>query len=289
MAPASSADALDWLSSESVRPLPRYEATVGSEAPNGERQALSVGPPPLPASFTRIGTATPPPLRLPPPLPPMLLSVEDEEPTPAATDVVPAAPPPPPEPTELVDPLLEAAETGPARCGLCTRRALYKRIIRTRRLLRLWNELGRFLNAPKRRLHRATEGPQLLSLLEEITTLLQKFPPLLGEAGQPGYLVLALTQMDTIKVFQSFSAHQREALSRDWAAGYKLLSLHRDFLRRELRAMRKRTFRQRFVRAILAGYHDQPLLVFVFLLLLALNLFLWQRYIEVFWDKIFSP
>ncbi len=166
--------------------------------------------------------------------------------------------------------------------------ALYHRIGRTRHLLRVWNSLGKYISSPKRRLSRSTDGPELVRQLEEITTLLKKFPPLLGEAGQPGYLVLALTQVDTVKVFQSFSLDQRKALRRDWRAGVKLLLAHRDFLREEVRAHRKRPFRQRLLRATWSLIIDQPGTVLFLLALLALNIALWRTYAEAFWEKFFA-
>jgi hypothetical protein len=124
--------------------------------------------------------------------------------------------------------------------------------------------------------------------LDEITHLLGSFPPLLGEAGQPGYLVLALTQVDTVKVYQSFSPHQREALSRDWGAGLKLLTAHRDFLRQELRTLRKRPLRQRLLRASWSLIVDQPGTVLLLLALLAINVALWRSYAQELWERLFS-
>jgi hypothetical protein len=190
-------------------------------------------------------------------------------------------------PSEPADPVLEAAQSGPARRGIATKRALYRRITRMRRLFRTWNSLGKYLSSPKRRLSRSADGPELVRLLDEITALLRGFPPLLGEAGQPGYLVLALAQVDTVKVFQSFSPHQREALTRDWRAGVKLLLAHRDFLRQELRALRKRPFRQRLFRAAWSLLTDQPGAVLLLLALLAVNIALWRSYAEALWDHLF--
>jgi hypothetical protein len=284
-APARVEDPLDWLSVPTTSALPTVQ-TVERLAPPA--QAVSAGPPPLPATFPSY--STPPPLlsRKPPPLPPLLPSLEETEPV-ADMAEEPTAPPPAPVPLpEPVDPVLEAARTGPACRRIATRWGIYQRITRTRQLLRLWQHMGRYLRSPKRRLARSTEGPELLRLLEETSTWLAKFPPLLGEAGQPGYLVLALTQVDTIKVFQSFSAHQREALSRDWSAAIKLLNAHRDYLRQELRAMRRRPFRQQLCRAGWSLIVDQPGAVLLLLSLVALNLALWHSYAEALWDKLFS-
>ncbi len=109
-------------------------------------------------------------------------------------------------------------------------------------------------------------------------SLLRTFPRLLGAAGQPGYLVVTVArQDDSARSFQALDPGQREALSRDWAAGRKLIAAHRDFLRQEVRAMRQRTWRQRLVRAAWAAVTDQPATFFV-VLLLVLNVTVWCLY-----------
>ncbi len=184
--------------------------------------------------------------------------------------------------------MLEAAQSGPALRGIATKRALYHRIVRTRRLLRVWINLGKYVASPKRRLSRSTDGPELVRLLDEMLTLLKRFPPVLGEAGQPGYLVRTLTEVDTVKVFQSFSPHQREALTRDWRAGQKLLLAHRDFLRREARSLRNRPWRQRLLRSAWSLMVDQPGTVLLLLALVAINVALWRTYARVLWEKFFG-
>jgi len=282
-------DSLDWLVNRPPNLSPTEPAPIRPVAAVSPPVALPVAPPPLPsAAVLNYPAALPPPVRLPPPLP-SPSPARTEVDLPAVTESVPPpSPPVPAPPLEPVDPVLEAAQTGPARRGIATRRALYHRIARTRHLLRVWTNLGKHLSSPKRRLNRVTDGPELVRDLEEITTLLKGFPPLLGEAGQPGYLVLALTQVDTIKAFQSFSPPQREALTRDWRSGIKLLVAHRDFLRQELRALRKRPFRQRLLRASWSLLVDQPGTVLLLLALLAINVALWRTYAEALWQKLFS-
>jgi hypothetical protein len=204
---------------------------------------------------------------------PPLLDVLPAEPDDAT--IPPTAPAPPPEP---LDPVIEAARASPqARRGLATKRALYYRIARTRQLLGVWNRLGKYLAAPTRRLGRQSEAKDLVALMGEVESLLQGFPRLLGEAGQPGYLVIALVHVgDTLKSFQTLSPSQREALSRDWQNGQKLLLAHRDFLRQELRAMRKRSSMDRMVRAVRSFLNDHPGALLVLLALLALNLAIWR-------------
>ncbi|MGH7173216.1 MAG: hypothetical protein ACRELF_13960, partial [Gemmataceae bacterium] len=264
-------ETIDWLPSPPPLVWPSEKTPPAAEFMEPPPRAIPV---------------VPPPLRQPPPLPP-LMSAADETPPPVAVPVATAVAAAPP--LEPIDPIREAAHSGVARRGIGTKRALYQRITRTRRLLRLWNDLGKYVRSPKRRLSRSADGPELIRLLDEITLLLKDFPALLGEAGQPGYLVLALTQVDTVKVFQSFSAHQREALSRNWGAAIDLLSAHRDFLRQELRAMRQRPFRERLLRASWSLLVDQPGVVLLLLALLALNVALWRTYAAALWEKLFSP
>lgn len=275
-------------------PTPASEAPVPQPPQPNTLEWLS-NPAPTPTEVLNYGDTAAPPSRQPPPLPPVLRAavVPSETEPPVPPDelpmAIPVAPPLPiGPPLEPVDAVLEAAQSGPARRGIGTKRGIYRRIAHSRRLLQLWNDLGKYLSSPKRRLSRTIDGPELLRVLDEIVTLLRDFPPLLGEAGQPGYLVLALTQVDTVKVFKSFSPHQREALSRDWSAGLKLFSAHRDFLRGELRALRKRPWRQRLLRASWSLIVDQPGTVLLLLALLAVNIALWRSYAQELWQLLFA-
>jgi hypothetical protein len=186
---------------------------------------------------------------------------------------------PPPPPAEPVDPVLEAVHSAQARRGLSTRRALYYRVFRTRQLLRLWARVGKYLASPKRRLTRPAEAADLSRHLEEILTLLRHFPPLMGEAGQPGYLVLNLADVDLLPTFQALDLNRREALSRDWQAGQKLLTGYRDFLRQEIRAMRRRSLRDRLVLFVRSSIKEHAGVALLLLLaLLVLNIALWRTY-----------
>jgi len=195
---------------------------------------------------------------------------------------VQAETPQPVEPTselaELVDPIVAAAQqSAPARRGLGTKQALYMRVVATRRFLSVWQELGKYLESPKRRVSRSADGPELNRLFQEMVRLRRRFPRILGAAGQPGYLLgVFAEQEDAAKGIRALDESQREALSRDWSAGRKLLTAHRDFLRREIRAMRKRTLKDRMVLAVQAVFTDQPAATFLFLLLLALLIAVWR-------------
>lgn len=198
--------------------------------------------------------------------PELLDLVEEGAPPPAAP---PAAPP------EPVDPAFEAARTRPARLGLGTKRALYYRVARTRSLLRAWEMVGKYLNHPTRKLSRPAEAREFIDWLADIRRLLEGFPPLLGEAGQPGYLVVTLTRQPVIvPTFQTLLPSQRESLARDWVAGHKLLAAHKDFLRQELRILRRKTVLGRGLRAGRAFLNEHPggLLILLALLALAIAL-----------------
>lgn len=198
---------------------------------------------------------------------------------PPAQPVVPEPPPSSPAvtPAEPSDPVLEAARSARARRRLSTKRALYRRIVLTRTLIRTWSRVGKYLASPKRRLNRPSEATDLIRQLEEIQDLLHRFPPLMGEAGQPGYLVVTLSQLVIVPTFQTMDLKARKALSDDWKRGLRLLMAHRDFLRQEIRLMRRRALWTRLVGTFHAMPTDWPVAFLLLLIALAaLNIALWR-------------
>jgi hypothetical protein len=179
---------------------------------------------------------------------------------------------------ERTEPAIETAQTAArARRGLGTKQALYHRVAQTRKLLRAWEQAGRYLANPLRRLQRPAEATHLMRQLRTIRELLRGFPRLLGQAGQPGYLVVALSrQQVVVPTFASLLPSQREALARDWKAGHHLLTAHRQFLRAELRAMRRKSPWRWGVRAVRAFINDHPGLVLLILGALALLVAYWR-------------
>jgi hypothetical protein len=169
------------------------------------------------------------------------------------------------------DSILEAAKTSAsARRGLGTKRALYHRVARTRQLLRVWYEVGQFLRHPGRRLVKPVEATDLIHGLITLRTELKSFPPLLGQAGQPGYLVIALARQQVIvPTFQTLLPSQREALARDWRAGLKLLDAHLQFLRQELRVTRRRGLLGHVTRGLSSLLHARLGLLLMSLMILA--------------------
>jgi hypothetical protein len=232
------------------------------------RSATPAEPPAAPAQQQADWRTEPPPQQVPVAVPPPAEApVADGLPPPAEEDA--DGPAPPAEPPEPVDPVVEAAQRSlEARRGLGTKRALYYRIARTRQLLWAWEQAGKYLSKPTKRLTKLAEATELTRQLTAIRQLLRRFPPLLGEAGQPGYLVVTLARQEMIvPTFRGLLPSQRETLARDWRTGRDLLRSHRQFLRREVRALRTRSRLGRLVRAVRTGVYEHPE---VLLLLMAL-------------------
>jgi hypothetical protein len=163
------------------------------------------------------------------------------------------------------------------RRSLVTKRALYHRVSRTRRLLWAWAQVGQYLGQPTRKLTRPAEATELIERMTEIRDLLREFPPLLGEAGQPGYSVVALARQKLIvPTFQTLLLSQRETLARDWRNGLELLTEHRRFLRDELLVMRRRGPWRWAVRGARIFLNEHPGGVLLLLGLTALGVVIWK-------------
>lgn len=274
-------DPLSWMYAPVPAPSPEALVLTPPELPP-PRATGSGGVRPLPPARTppQGRLHTPPPVRVPPPLP---AAPPPEAPEPAAeVDAIarpaesPAGPPPDP-----IEPLVEAARSSPqARRGLATKRALYRRVAHTRELLHLWHRVGKLLDPPEQRLTRQ-QAAELLRLLGEVEESLDGFPALFGEAGQPGYMLLALAQLDNARAtVQNLAPDQRASLYRDWKDCLKLLNAHRDFLRLQVRAMRRRGLPARLVFAVRAFLNEQPVAALVVLLaLVALGIAVWRSHI----------
>ncbi len=176
--------------------------------------------------------------------------------------------------TETLDPATEAARFSAAsRRGLGTKRALYYHIGRTRQLLWAWEQAGKYLNRPARPVSSPGEATDLIHQMQAMRELARDFPPSLGEAGHPGYLVVALARQQMIvPMLHTLLPSQREALARDWQAGLDLLRAHRHYLRQQLRTLRRHSSWGRVLRGIKTGLRDHPGRVLFLLALVALNL-----------------
>ena len=186
------------------------------------------------------------------------------------TPAIPLKPP--------ADAILETARSSSARRGLVTKRALYYRIGRTRQLLAAWERAGKYLNHPARRLARSTEAAELTRQLGAIRRHLENFPPLLGEAGQPGFYVVTLANQPKpmiVPTFRMLLPTQRETLARDCRDGFKLLTAHRQFLRQELRSLRKITRWGRLMRTLDAFFTEHPGWFLLAVAMVAMILAIW--------------
>ena len=153
-----------------------------------------------------------------------------------------------------------------------TRRDLYFRIARTRQIQQLWASVGKHLNDPRHRLNRPTEAADLIHQMKTLSHLIKSHPSRLGQAGQPGYLVLALARQQLIvPTLQTLQLSQRTALARDWKAGEEFLIEQNTMLRGRSRALRRRTPWNHLVRLSYSLLINHPGLVVLSLSLLALN------------------
>jgi hypothetical protein len=153
-----------------------------------------------------------------------------------------------------------------------TRRDLYFRIARTRQIQQLWASVGKHLDNPRHRLSRPTEAADLIHEMKSLSRLIQSYPSRLGQAGQPGYLVLALARQQLIvPTLQTLQLSQRMALARDWKAGQDFLIEQNGMLRTRSRALRRRTPWNHLVRLSRSLLNNHPGLVVLSLSLLALN------------------
>ena len=160
---------------------------------------------------------------------------------------------------EKLDPAAAEASAARARRGLGTKRALYFRIARTRKLLAAWEQVGKYLAQPQRRITKPTEATELIRLLARVQSLLRGFPLVLGQAGQPGYLVIALARQPApVPMFQTLLPSQRESLAQHWEAGRTFLIAHRQFLRQEVRARRRRSRVSRAARIVASFMAEYP-------------------------------
>ncbi len=205
-----------------------------------------------------------------------------------ALPVVPPAAPPQPRPK--ADPSVEASRCAAARRGLGTRRALYQRPARTRRLMRAWDRVGKFFGNPRRKLSKPAEATELIGQLRDVKSALESFPPLLGEAGQPGYSVVVLARQPApVPVFQTLLAGQRDTLAQHWKGGRQVLESHREYLRHEIQAVRRGGRLRRAWRAARHAVTDQPGVLLLLLALLALNVAIWRQYFSSEGEYVRAP
>lgn len=181
-----------------------------------------------------------------------------------------------PPPPGVMDEVVQAARNSrQARQGLALRQMLFQRIVRTRQLLRSWHALGHYLEDEARQLTRP-QAREMYRLIERIEIELHDFP-LMGEVGQPGYLIVTLARLDKSKTLVNLAPTQRESLSRDWKSGLKFLRAHREFLREEVQSHRLRPWWEGTTRTVREILNNQPLAALMVLgSLTALGIAVWR-------------
>lgn len=162
-----------------------------------------------------------------------------------------------------------ASESDEATSNLGTLDAVIARVELTRRLLHLWDKLGKHLHAmPKKTWPK--ESDLFASRLAEIVKGMRKFPAFLGQPGKPGYRVIVQARLKLpLMTVRALAEEQRADLLFDWQAGRQVLLAHRRYLRQMFKSLRHRTAVGLVLHAVRALLNDYPWLTLLGVALLA--------------------
>ena len=195
-------------------------------------------PPTPPAGGQADWAAAPPPVRAAKKAP--LPCIPVEMPAPAKPE---ANQEPLPSPVESEEQVIRhvAEESSEASSGLQTLASVCQRVQSTRRLLIAWRRAGRYLGNPKRKLARSAEKRDFENKLVELVEAAESFPAFVAHPGLPGYRALALAHLTmTPEMFNAMGEEPRDLLARDWTQAHKVLLVHRAFLLRRFKSLRRR-------------------------------------------------
>lgn len=162
-----------------------------------------------------------------------------------------------------------AEESDEATSNLGTLDKVIERVEQTRRLLHVWDQLGKHLRATPRKTT-TKESDAFAARLEKIAQAMQSYPAFLGQPGLPGYRVVVQARLKLpLAIVRAMSAEQRDDLLFDWQAARQLLLAHRKYLRRVFRTLRRQSALGLFFHAVRATVNDYPVLTLggVFLLI----------------------
>jgi hypothetical protein len=170
-----------------------------------------------------------------------------------------------------IDPILTrdlAEESGEATSNLGTLDAVIERVEQTRRLLHVWDQLGKhFRAAPKKA--STKESDVFAGRLEKIALAMQTYPAFLGQPGLPGYRVVVQARLKIpLASVRGMPAEQRDDLLFDWQAARQILLAHRRYLRRVFRSLRRQSAVGLFFHAVRATLNDYPRLTLAGVILL---------------------
>jgi hypothetical protein len=170
-----------------------------------------------------------------------------------------------------IDPALTrdlAEQSDEATGNLGTLDAVIERVEQTRRLLHVWDQLGKHLRAtPKKTSSKESEA--FTTRLDKIAHAMQTYPAFLGQPGLPGYRVVVQARLKIpLASVRALPAEQRDDLLFDYQAARQVLLAHRKYLRRVFRSLRRQSAVGLFFHAVRATLNDYPRLTLAGVMLL---------------------
>jgi hypothetical protein len=151
-----------------------------------------------------------------------------------------------------------AERSDEATRNLGTLDAVIERVEQTRRLLHVWDQLGKhFRGTPKKT--STKESDAFAARLEKIAAAMRTYPAFLGQPGLPGYRVVVQARLKIpLASVRAMPAEQRDDLLFDWQAARQILLAHRKYLRRVFRTLRRQSAVGLFFHALRATLNDYP-------------------------------
>lgn len=139
------------------------------------------------------------------------------------------------------------------------RRKLYAKIVRIRRVLKVWERLREFLEDPNRAFSRRTEIVAFMACIGELRPLLPTVADLVGGPDLPGNLIATLTKQQlVVEMFRLLLPSQRGALAQDCRLAHdELLGSYRR-LREEIQRRNTKSFARRVWRPMRRAIIARP-------------------------------
>jgi hypothetical protein len=145
-----------------------------------------------------------------------------------------------------------------ATSNLATLEAVIERVEHTRRVLHLWDQIGKQLRTTPKKTS-TKEADAYAVRLDKVLGELETYPAFLGQPGLPGYRVVVQARLRMpLASVRALPTEQREELLFDWRAARAVLLAHRKYLRQVFRSLRRRTVVGLFMHAVRAVLNDHP-------------------------------
>jgi hypothetical protein len=165
-----------------------------------------------------------------------------------------------------IDPILAcelAQESDEATSEVGTIEAVIERVDVTRRLLHAWEKVGKCIKAISKKTT-PKESETFAKRLQTIADIMQAYPAFLGHPGKPGYRVVVQARLKMpLSIVRAMTAEQREELLVDWQDGFQVLVMHRKYLRKLFKSMRRRSTVGLVLHAVRAFLNDHPRLTLI--------------------------